>query len=167
MNLENTRKLRDLIKLCGGEIIGRKKMQKIVFIVQRYLDPFKPSFEYQWDHYGVYSVDLSNELEIGQFFNMLEETSVLDHGYQSYAITVVDDTKATFFVEDEKLIALTEFLYGKEPRLLEVLSSIIYFRDQGCSPTEEGTKLRALKGHLCDFFNDAYLALEEVEEIVK
>lgn len=165
MNWKNTRKLRDLVKLCGGEIVGRKKMQKIVFIIQECVDPFEPSFEYRWNYYGVYSTDLSSELEIGQFFKILQETPVNEHGYQSYAITVIDEVEATPLMENEKLKSLAEFLNAQESRLLEVISSIIFFRKQGYSPEEEKAQLAALKGHLSDFFEEAYSVLEKIEHI--
>lgn len=166
MDLKNTLKLRDLVTLCGGKIIGRKKMQKIVFVVQEYENPFEPPFEYRWNYYGVYSADLSHELGISQFFNILREIPVIDHGYQSYAITVVDEADATPLMEDKKLKALARFLNEKEPRLLEALSSIIFFRKQGCSPEEVHSKLMASKGHLSRFYEEAYSALREIEEIL-
>lgn len=56
-------------------------------------------------------------------------------------------------------------LNDKESRLLEVLSSIIFFKGKGLSEEEIRCELFKFKGHLREFFDDAYVALEETEKI--
>lgn len=163
MEMNNVFVLRDMINLCGGQVIGRKKMQKIVYIVQEFANPFELPFEYKWNYYGVYSNDLTDELRIGQFFKIFEETPVKEHGYQSYAIKVKDNTEPTDAIRNKLLGELMRFLNSKEPRLLEVISSIVFFEKEGFSQDEINSRLLEFKGHLKEFFDDAYDALEIIK----
>lgn len=165
MEMNNIHKLRDMINLGGKQIKGRKKMQKIVYIVQDLVNPFNPPFEFKWNFYGVYSDELAGELNVGEFFNIFKETLVIEYNYRSYAIEVLDDTEPVSTDENEQLRKLMQFLNAQEPRLLEVLSSIIYFKNKGCSETEIKSQLLEFKGHLAEFYDDAYNALEEIQKI--
>ena len=112
MEMNNIFILKDLISLGGGQIKGRKKMQKIVYIIQELKNPFKPSFKFEWNYYGVYSDELANELRIGEFFNIVKETPIEEYGYHSYAIETVNDTvtKSTPIKENIQLGELMKFL---------------------------------------------------------
>lgn len=168
MDMNNIFILKDLVNLGGGQVMGRKKMQKIIYIIQeKFGNLFEPSFEFKWNFYGVYSDELASELSIGEFFNIFRETPVKRYDYLSYAIEVVDETvtETTFITQNEQLNKLMQFLNDKESRLLEVLSSIIFFRGKGFSVEEIECELFKFKGHLREFFDDAYVALGEVEKI--
>lgn len=165
MEMNNIFILKDLISLGGGQIKGRKKMQKIVYIIQELKNPFKPSFKFEWNYYGVYSDELANELRIGEFFNIVKETPIEEYGYHSYAIETVNDTvtKSTPIKENIQLGELMKFLNSKEARVLEVLSSIIFFKQKGFSKEEAKDKLFEFKGHLEGFFDEAYDVLEKLK----
>ncbi len=59
------------------------------------------------------------------------------------------------------------YLNSKEPRLLEVLSSILYFKKQDYSKDEIDALLHEYKGHLTDFFEQAYIDLEKAKGILQ
>lgn len=168
MDMNNIFILKDLVNLGGGQVMGRKKMQKIIYIIQEeFGNLFDPSFEFKWNFYGVYSDELASELSIGEFFNIFRETPVKKYDYLSYAIEVVDETvtETTSVIQNEQLNKLMRFLNDKESRLLEVLSSIIFFRGKGLPEEGIECELFKFKGHLRGFFDDAYAALEKVREI--
>ncbi|MFA5536977.1 MAG: hypothetical protein WDA53_07400 [Bacillota bacterium] len=141
-------------------------MQKIVYIVQEFVNPFNPPFEYKWNYYGVYSEELAGEVNIGEFFNIFKETPVIEYNYQSYAIEIPGDAEMTGAEQNVLLGSLMAFLNDQEPRLLEVLSSIIFFEKKGLSEEEINAQLLKFKGHLHEFFDDAYEALEKIKEIL-
>jgi len=165
MDLNDVLVLRDMISLGGGQIIGRKKMQKIVYIAQKFSNPFNVPLAYKWNYYGVYSDELTSKLRIGQFFKIFEEIPVMDYGYQSYAIRVKDNTEKTHAINNNVLKELMQHLNSKEPRLLEVISSIIYFKNEGLTEEEIDLRLREFKGHLEKFFAPAYDDLKKIKKM--
>lgn len=168
MEMNNIFILKDLIDLGGGQIMGRKKIQKIIYIIQEMKNPFQPPFEFKWNYYGVYSDELADELSVGEFFNIIQETPVVEYDYRSYAIETVEETmtEATFIKEDTQLRKLIQFLNGKESRLLEVLSSIMFFEKKGFTDEEVRNEVFRFKGHLREFFDDAYNVLNEIKVMV-
>ena len=74
MEMDNVFILRDVISLGGGQVLGRKKLQKIVYIMQEFMGIFDPPFKYRWNYYGVYSYDLAAALDVGKFFDIFTET---------------------------------------------------------------------------------------------
>ena len=166
MDLNNILILRDIINLGGGQVTGNKKMHKIVFIIQEFTNYFNPPFEYKWNYYGVYSDELTSKLRIGRFFKIFEEIPVREYGYQSYAIRVKDNTEPTHAMDSDVIKELMQFLNSKEPRLLEVISSIIYFRNEGLTREEVDLRLLEFKGHLEKFFDKAYDDLIEINSMI-
>lgn len=166
MDLSNVFILRDLINFGGGQIEGRKKIHKIVYIIQQLANPFQPPYEFRWNYYGVYSEDLAGELSIGEFFGILRETPIMEYGYRTYAIEVADETNHSVIAGDERLKRLVAYLNSKEPRLLEVLSSIMFFENEGLKGEAINEKLYAYKGHLAEFFDEAYRVYEELKAML-
>lgn len=167
MEMNNVFILRDIINFGGGQVIGRKKLQKIAYIIQEFTGAFTPPLKYGWNYYGVYSYDLASTLTIGKFFDVFNETPVIDHNYRSYAIMTKVEGQTLSVVENEFVRNLMSFLNSKEPRLLEVLSSIIYFKKEGLSDEAVITKLQEFKGHLSGFYADAYAAVEKIKGMSK
>lgn len=58
------------------------------------------------------------------------------------------------------------YLNSKEPRLLEVVSSIIFFEKEGYKGEEIDEKLSAYKGHLAEFFDEAYRTYRELQDML-
>lgn len=163
MKLDNVFMLRDVVKLGGEQIKGRKKMQKIIYILQQLVNPFEPPFKFKWNYYGVYSDELAGELGIGEFFGILKEKPIMEYGYQTYAIVAVDDSNPTRIASNEQVKSLITSLNDKEPRLLEVLSSILYFENEGLTEDKINDQLLAYKGHLKEFFDEAYNVYKEIK----
>ena len=165
MEMDNVFILRDVISLGGGQVLGRKKLQKIVYIMQEFMGIFDPPFKYRWNYYGVYSYDLAAALDVGKFFDIFTENPVMDYNYQSYALKVNSSPGETAIIKNGLAAWLMQFLNAKEPRLLEVLSSIIYFENEGLSREAIISKLHEFKGHLEYFYEDAYIALMKIREV--
>ena len=125
--LENHAKLVKVIASTDG-IIGRKKLQKIIFILKKLGYRFEEKFTFHF--YGPYSEELSLRLEeltnLGFISKMKEQKS----NYYQYRYEVTDrgrqfleqaPTKLT--VDDE----LTALLKNQSSRFLELVSTMLYF----------------------------------------
>ncbi|MCL6479728.1 MAG: hypothetical protein K6T65_15230 [Peptococcaceae bacterium] len=155
----------DVVKSCGGKIVGRKKMHKIFFILQE-LGFLKNTFyNFRWNYYGVYSDELSNDIEIAEFFDILREREEKDGGYRVYVIESVQQDYCTSIVKSSKFKCAVNILSREESRVLEVLSSIIYFSKKGLNQEEVKEKLLIFKGHLEKFFPAAYNLYDKLHKI--
>lgn len=165
--LDNIFALRDVISMCGGKIRGRKKIQKIVYILQELADlPLKP-YQFKWNYYGVYSEELANDLGVGESFGILKEHEDEEYGYRTYIIEAVDFSQPTLLSSDRKLKDIVQYLSQQETRVLEVLSSIIFFRNEGYDGEELKGKLTTFKGHLAAFFDQAFKAYDELSQLLQ
>ncbi|MFZ5753023.1 MAG: hypothetical protein ACOY3J_02185 [Bacillota bacterium] len=164
--LENIFALRDVISMCGGKIRGRKKIQKIIYILQELSDPPLKPYQFKWNYYGVYSEELANDLSVGESFGILKENEEEEYGYRTYIIEAVDSSNPTRLCRDQNLKSIVQYLSQQETRVLEVLSSIIFFKNEGLDGEELKGKLHTFKGHLAAFFDQAFAAYDELFQIL-
>ena len=147
--LSRLEKLQSFFKACGGEITGRKKVQKLVYLCQSL--GINLGQEFIFYHYGVYSPGLSNDLRQAENWGILTEEK-LGVTYK-YKLNEFNDK-----LSDELIQAKQEIinkLAQKAPATLEVLSTIVYLDSMGYSGVSIRDKLLELKGHLKSFFTEA------------
>lgn len=60
-----------IIQDAGGELIGRTRLQKVVYLTQ--LAGFGNDFEFEYRHYGPFSEDLARGMEIASAFGQVQE----------------------------------------------------------------------------------------------
>lgn len=125
--LENHAKLVKVIASTDG-IIGRKKLQKIIFIMKKLGYRFEEKFTFHF--YGPYSEELSLRMEELTNLGFISEMKEQKSNYYQYRYEVTDrgrqfleqaPTKLT--VDDE----LTALLKNQSSRFLELVSTILYF----------------------------------------
>ncbi len=165
--LEKIYMVRDIINLSGGKIKGRKKVHKIIYITQQLANPFSKPYEYRWNYYGVYSDELATELNVGQLFGILRENYQEDYGYRTYTIEAVDRSNSSGIEKNDQMKKLIPYLADKESRVLEVLSSIMFFKNRGLAGKELKNKLYDFKGHLAPFFDEAFNAYSELTQLME
>jgi len=156
---ERINKLVQLVELAGGHIDTRKKFQKLVYLLQEAGEEFEQDYFYH--NYGVFSPSLANDLETAcsSEANILKQNTMFGSGF-SYSL----GESAAFPVQEESFNAKTkviiEKLAGKEPRFLEVLSTIVYLHRNHYTGDKLREKLKELKPELEEHFTEAY---EEAE----
>lgn len=153
--LNDHQRLMNLFAL-SGEIVGRKKLQKMVYISKKIGFPFQEKFEFHF--FGPYSEELTLRVEELCNFGFLKETKEDKGNYHQYKYEVTDSGRE--FVESSELVMpkLEECLMNlnqKSSRFLELVSTILYFEDLPRGEVEE--KIQTLKP------KQAYTA-EEIEE---
>jgi len=160
--IERLRFLGEILKSLGGSIEGRKKMQKMIFLLQE-CKIIPNIYEFEWNYYGVYSGDLAGDVQQGISFELLSEEKSEGHLYPTYQINLKDEGKLDlrdFSTKKKELI--NEFSRAETP-LLEVASSIVYFKKEGYKDARIKELLGIYKKHLEDYFEKGFELAKEFE----
>lgn len=125
--LINHAKLIHFFRLTGG-VTGRKKLQKMIYILQKSGVPFEE--KYQFHFYGPYSEELTLRVEELCNLGFIEETREDKANYFQYHYDVT--AAGEDFLEQSSLnmpdiTAKTELLQSRSSRFLELVSTLLYF----------------------------------------
>ncbi|MBM7551814.1 YwgA family protein [Thalassobacillus pellis] len=125
--LENHTKLMHFFA-SSGEIIGRKKLQKIIYILKKCEVPFEERFQFHF--YGPYSEELTLRVEELCNLGFLKETKEEKKNYYQYRYLL---TEAGRRFLDHYHLELPEMgeqiaeMKERSSRFLELVSTILYF----------------------------------------
>jgi len=112
------------------EIIGRKKLQKIIYIAKKLNFPF---FEkYNFHFYGPYSEELTLRIEELCNLGFLDEIKEKKGGYFQYKYSLTEAGEEFLSHYDMDIPHLHECMtdLNKQPaRFLELVSTILYFEE--------------------------------------
>ncbi|MEA1906162.1 MAG: hypothetical protein U9N12_04290 [Euryarchaeota archaeon] len=124
-----------VIDACGT-LSGRKKFHKIMYICKESNYPIHETFK--WATYGVYSSELSGEIESLQSSGFVNEIQSKNSSYTTYDYTISDDGKVFLdkMKEDllqncdgelsDRFLSLVKRLNQCSSRDLELFSSIMF-----------------------------------------
>lgn len=112
----------------SGEIIGRKKLQKMIYIAKKVTFPFQERFQFHF--YGPYSEELT--LRVEELCNMgfLQEMKEKKGGYYQYRYTLTDAGREFLSLNTVCMPHLEDCLAdmnSQSARFLELVSTILYF----------------------------------------
>lgn len=133
--------LAELISMAGG-IDGRKKLQKIVFILKNKGAPFQEKFSYHY--FGPYSAELQLEIDDMATRGIIQE---IQSG-PGYRYTVGPNA---LDIEDCTLQSYSDLvarLNSLPPTILELLATFYYLQAKGYSQNDMLAKTFQLKPHL-------------------
>lgn len=131
----------------AGEVVGRKKLQKMVYIAKKLDYPFNE--KYNFHMYGPYSEELTLRVEELCTMGFLSERKEDKGAYQQYRYTVTEEgTSFTdcFARETLDLTKVVDALNTQSSRFLELVSTLLYF--DALSREEQVAKLRVVKAKL-------------------
>lgn len=140
----------------AGEIRGRVKLQKMIYILQHLGYPFFEDYEYL--HYGPYSYELTDELRSLKQFNVIDEEGLeLSDDVIAYRYKITGESKK--FVDelvpdelqDDPFKELVEKLNNQDSRVLEVASVLFYLTERGYSLDEATEEMENLKPDRVEF----------------
>ena len=162
-SLKRLGKVRSLLEKMGGSIYSRKKLHKLVYLIQNSGENF--GYDFVFHHYGVFSPLLARDLEFGCAISMINQDK--DDALAGYKIALSEP--ASDFIASDNLENtsedLVESLGQKDPQFLEVLSTIVYLNDNYYQGERLTRKLKELKPDLQKYYNEAYELAEEHYEI--
>ncbi|KIL76601.1 YwgA family protein [Bacillus badius] len=125
--LKEHAKLMGVFAACG-EVIGRKKLQKMIYIAKKISFPFQEKFEFHF--YGPYSEELT--LRVEELCNMefIDEVREKKGGYYQYRYTLTTEGEAFLEHAAVDIPCLRETvaeMNNQSARFLELVSTVLYF----------------------------------------
>lgn len=150
----------------AGKVEGRKKLQKIIYLLKLNNIPFE--MEYKYHHYGPYSAELQSEINYLVMHKLLKESStgemyiyeITDKGHEflnSYRKMTADD----FYIPDD----LLDKLLNSSTSLLEMASTYAFLLEMGYEEKEAEKKAVELKEHLTYCLAEAKNLAESIMQI--
>jgi uncharacterized protein len=163
--LEEHAKVVQFVSLAG-QVTGRKKLQKMVYIAKKMQFPFQE--KYQFHIYGPYSEELT--LRIEELCNMgfLSEEKEDKGSYVQYRYAVTDEGtsfSSMLSKQCDKLPTVIELMNDKSARFLELVSTLLYFDE--LSKEERIEKVHVVKGKLNfteEEMSDAFEFIAQLEQ---
>ncbi|MBN8208670.1 YwgA family protein [Bacillus sp. NTK071] len=112
----------------AGEVIGRKKLQKVVYICKKLQLPFNE--KYQFHFYGPYSEELTLRVEELCNLGLVTEVKESKGGYYQYKYTVTNEGSEFLSHYDFDMPELSDCIpkiNSQSSRFLELVSTILFF----------------------------------------
>ncbi len=149
----------------AGEIIGRKKLQKMIYIAKKVNFPFYEKYDFHF--YGPYSEELTLRVEELCNLGFLNEVKEKKGGYFQYRYTLTETGEqflSHYQLEDlpplkECIMDLNE----QNARFLELVSTVLYF--EGLAKEEVQDKIFTLKSkqrYTEEEIDEAYTYIEKL-----
>ncbi|MDP9751432.1 YwgA family protein [Thermoanaerobacter pentosaceus] len=166
--LENYANIIELLRIAG-KIEGRKKLQKMVYILKNLGADFKEDFYFHY--YGPYSDVLTIELEELKSMNVIKE-NVKEHDsyFPTYTYEInIDDIGVRGDLEDYK--ELIGKLNRENSRFLELIATIMYFKKERKYEKEDIIKkikiVKSEKNYTDEEIKKAFDFLETISDLDK
>lgn len=146
-----------LVRACG-EIKGRKKLQKIVYILQEAGGPFRERFGML--HYGPYSSELKSELDLlVDDNNRLIAEEKVQEAYETYVYSPgekLDELLTSVEATPEPSWAKTaRDLNKRSAQMLEAVSTILFLQRRGFDSDRIEERFKKIKPQLAALFDEA------------
>lgn len=148
----------------AGEVIGRKKLQKIIYICKKLQFPFYE--KYQFHFYGPYSEELTLRVEELCNLGLVTEVKESKGGYYQYKYTVTDEGHEFLGHYDFQMPELHQCIdeiNSQSSRFLELVSTILFF--DRLSKEEVVEKVHTIKrkqNYSDDEITEAYTFIEKL-----
>ncbi|WCJ58649.1 hypothetical protein NXS98_13105 [Fontisphaera persica] len=135
---------------------GRKKLQKIVHILQTLGAPFPQRFEYSY--YGMYSSQLRGEIERLESERLVtEKENLAARGHSTYLLTATKRLEKLLdnldCPKNPPWADLAQELNDLSAQQLEAISTILFLEDCGLEGDALRQRFQALKPHLESIFD--------------
>lgn len=152
-----------------GEIAGRKKMQKIIYIAKKISFPFEEKFQFHF--YGPYSEELTLRIEELCEMGYLHEEKEKKSGYWQYCYSLSEageDFLQLYEVDVPNLKACLQDMNEQNARFLELVSTVLFF--DTLEKEEVIDKVQTLKGkqkYTPEEIDEAYRYIDALKEKAK
>ena len=159
-----------IIEIAGNKVSGRKRLQKLSYLMQRI--GFPNQFDFIYHRFGPYSAELSSTMSDLSALGLVKETN--EKKVFEYKITKEGKTFIKLLEKNklvEKYITPNEiekaanFISKQDPSLLELVSTIIFLMEYGKSNKNACKEAGKLKPHLADRLDDAQKILQNLPHL--
>jgi uncharacterized protein YwgA len=153
----------------AGEINGRKKLQKMIYIAKKLSFPFQE--KYQFHFYGPYSEELTLRVEELCEMGYLNEVREKRAGYYQYCYSITDSGRDFLSMHEMDLPTLEPCLCDmneQNARFLELVSTVLYFDTlEKDEVSEKVFTLKSKQKYTHEEINEAYEYIRELKEKAK
>lgn len=153
----------------AGEISGRKKLQKIVYIAKKLSFPFHEKFQFHF--YGPYSEELTLRIEELCEMGYLNEVREKKAGYYQYCYSITDAGQDFLSIQEVEMPALEACLQDmneQNARFLELVSTVLYFDTlEKEEVTEKIFTLKSKQKYNLEEIDEAYEYIEQLKTKAK
>lgn len=143
--------------ICTEGVTGRKKLQKMVHILQTQGVDF--GFDFRLALYGAYSSNLSSQVEELVEFGLINESPNSAGGYPTSNFVAQEKLISTLDTLQESHIPtwsdFAKSLNEKSSRELEGISTVLYLEKAGLAGESLKVQFQAIKPHLSGDFEAA------------
>ncbi|WP_404446231.1 YwgA family protein [Sutcliffiella horikoshii] len=152
----------------AGEVIGRKKLQKMVYIAKKLNYPFYEKYNFHF--YGPYSEEVTLRVEELCNLGFLSELKENKGGYSQYRYSLTENGEEFLQHYDLEMPHLNECMTKmneQNSRFLELVSTVLFFENL---PREEVKDkvftLKSKQRYTEDEVNEAYDYIESLRECI-
>jgi uncharacterized protein YwgA len=153
----------------AGEIVGRKKLQKMIYIAKKLQFPFYEKFDFHF--YGPYSEELTWRIEELCNLGFLNEIKEKKGGYFQYRYTLTEAGEEFLSHYDIDMPHLQECLQDmneQNSRFLELVSTVLYFENLSKDEVKEKVfSLKSKQRYTEEEIEQAYLYIEQLRHKVQ
>ncbi|WP_202079737.1 YwgA family protein [Caldalkalibacillus salinus] len=152
----------------AGQVTGRKKLQKIVYISKKFKYDFQERFNFHF--YGPYSEELS--LQIEELYNLgfIQEVKETKSGYTQYKYELSGKGKEYLEHYPTDMLAYESFvdtLNQESSRFLELVSTMLYFdKLQGDHLTEKVQRVKSKQNYSVEELEKANAFISHLKSLV-
>lgn len=154
---------------AAGEITGRKKLQKMIYIAKKVDYPFYEKYNFHF--YGPYSEELTLRVEELCNLGFLDEVKEKKGGYYQYRYSLTEKGEqflGHYQLDMPPLDDCMQVLNSESARFLELVSTVLYF--EGLEKEEVKEKIFTLKAkqrYTDEEVEEAYQYIDSLRNLVK
>lgn len=149
-----------------GEVTGRKKLQKMIYILQACGVPFEEKYNFHF--YGPYSEELSLRIEELCNLGFIEEEKEEKSNYFQYHYQITEQGTQflkQFQTDMPDFSSQAHLLLNKSSRFLELVATMLFFKDL---PKEEVEKkvhhVKPKQNYSPDEFKEAWELIHTLKQ---
>jgi uncharacterized protein len=150
---------------AADEIIGRKKLQKMIYIARKIDFPFQERFQFHF--YGPYSEELTLRMEELCNMGFVNEVKEKKGGYYQYRYTLTDSGREFLGLNETDMPYLQECLTNmneQNARFLELVSTVLYFDNLPKEEVKEKVfTLKSKQRYTDEEIEEAYSYIESLK----
>lgn len=152
----------------AGEVIGRKKLQKMVYIAKKLNYPFYEKYNFHF--YGPYSEEVTLRVEELCNLGFLSELKENKGGYSQYRYTLTENGEEFLTHYDLEMPHLNECMTKmneQSSRFLELVSTVLFFENLPKEEVQEKVfTLKSKQRYTEDEVNEAYEYIDSLRECI-
>lgn len=119
-----------LIKTVGGKLVGRIRLQKIMYILQ--VAGLDSNLVYQYYHYGPYCEELADAADYGAASGLFKEEEVDTAWGTAYSVYTANNKVSDVAMLPEEFTSLAQKAADSSSVILELAAMALYLSKEEC-----------------------------------